>query len=119
MVQEFNQDATNASRSLQIYLILIGAAARRETMTYSMLSERIYGSASQRHTLGPKLGPLMNWCKANELPALTALVVNEESGKPSTGLTTVDGAFGAEQEQIFSYNWYGIFPPAIEELKSL
>ncbi len=119
MVKLFKNEPSNASRSLQIYLILIGAAACRATMTYSMLSEKIYGQPDQRHTLGQKLEPLMRWCKANEIPALTALVVTDATGVPSTGLTTVDKEFPAEQQKVFAFDWYSIFPPSLDELRNL
>ena len=112
----FKDGATNASRSLQIYLILIGAAKRRETMTYQMLADEIYEKPAQ-HVLGDKLEPLMQWCKANDLPALTALVVDKTTGEPREGLTTVIGGFPAEQQRVFAYRWNDLVPPTNEDLK--
>jgi hypothetical protein len=43
---KFSDEPTNASRALQIYLILIGAAHRRETMTYKALAALMYGTKS-------------------------------------------------------------------------
>jgi hypothetical protein len=60
----------------------------------------------------------MNWCDREELPALTSIVVEKETGIPSTGLTTVtENNFPAEQQRVFSFDWYSIFPPSLKELE--
>lgn len=61
----------------------------------------------------------MNWCKREGLPALTAIVVEKETGIPSTGLSTVsDDNFPAEQQRVFSFDWYSIFPPSRKILET-
>jgi hypothetical protein len=111
----FRNDPTLETRALQIYLILIGAAKRRETITYGTLAEMIgFGGAG---VMGQFLGPIMVWCENNELPALTCLVVRGDSGVPGEGLTTVSGGFPAEQQRVFEFDWYGIYPPTFKELK--
>jgi putative restriction endonuclease len=117
-LRHFEDEPTNASRSLQIYLVLIGTAKRRETMTYEMLAERMYGNPRAAFTLAGKLEPLMRWCKANDLPALTAIVVDKTTGLPNTGLITVEGEFPAEQQRVFAHPWFDIMPPSVEELRS-
>ena len=67
--------------------------------------------------LAQPLGRIMEWCAREELPALTVLVVEKETGLPSTGLTTVQpNAFPAEQQRVFAFDWYSIFPPSLQDL---
>ena len=40
-IHRFDDDPTNASRALQCYLVLIGCAARRETINYGGLAKRL------------------------------------------------------------------------------
>jgi hypothetical protein len=118
MLRYFKDDATNASRGLQVYLILIGVAARRETMTYEMLGQKMYHHPAAG-VLAGRLDPVMRWCKANDLPALTSIVVNKSTGVPGEGLTTVQGEFPAEHQRVFEYGWHEIMPPSVEELQAL
>jgi hypothetical protein len=76
---------TNASRALQCYLVLIGCAARRETATYIWLAEKL-GYSGGQHIMGDRFGPLMFWCKQNDLPALTGIVVRENTRIPGLGI---------------------------------
>jgi len=97
MLQRFDDASTVPKRALQIYLILIGAARRHELLTYEQLSTSM-GFERAAGVLADRLGPVMRWCQRNELPALTAIVVNKTSGLPGEGLHTVDGGkFAAER----------------------
>ena len=119
MARTFESDSSNASRALQIHLILIGAAKRRETLTYEMLAEAMGWGRHAAHVLANKLDPLMRWCKANGLPALTSIVVDKNKGIPNIGLTTVEGDdFPAEQQKCFEFDWFSIFPPTVVELST-
>src|SRR5687767_10772169 len=93
MVKEFADDATNASRSLQCYLVLIGCAHRRETITYRGLAkllgyEKPEGGrgSTGAGVVGHRLDDLMRWCRQEGVPPLTSIVVNEETGLPGSGL---------------------------------
>ena len=104
----FKDNPTLRDRALQIYLILIGDAKRRETITYGVLAGLLgYGTGghSGGGVMADRLGPIMRWCARNALPALTSLVVNQETGTPGEGLTTVsDDAFPAEQQRVFKFD---------------
>ena len=115
MPKQFQNDSTHATRALQVYMILVGCAANQQTIQYRQLGEKM------RFGYGPILaGPLeriMNWCTRERLPALTAIVVEKETGLPSSGLTAVqENAFPAEQQRVFAFDWYSIFPPTLDEL---
>lgn len=106
---------TEPAWALRAYLVLIGMAARRETATYAQLDEKIKrGGAMLQAAL---LGHLMRWCKKNDLPALTSLIVEHESGLPSSGLTTVEAEkVPAERQKVYRHDWYSHLPPTIQEL---
>ena len=115
-VRRFDDGSTVPKRALQIYLILIGAARRREILTYEQLST-LMGFERAAGVLADRLGPIMRWCERNGLPALTAIVVNKTSGLPGEGLQTVEGnKFAAEQQKVFQFDWFAIVPPELSEL---
>jgi hypothetical protein len=47
------------------------------------------------------------------------LVVNDETGVPGVGLTTVpDGDdWPAAQQRVIAFNWFSIMPPSLDELR--
>ena len=114
MVRFFEDNATNATRALQIWQILIGKAHNRQTVTYGMLADMLgYRSAG---IMSQMLGHIMYYCSKHGLPSLTALVVNQDTGVPGEGLTVAD--LNAEREAVFRYDWYSIVPPTHEELSA-
>jgi hypothetical protein len=116
MARYFPEDSTLATRALQAYLILIGRASNQQTIQYRQLCEIMHWGTGGPILAGP-LGRLMHWCAREGLPALTSIVVEKETGIPSTGLTTVEeNDFPAEQQRVFAFDWYSIFPPTPREL---
>jgi hypothetical protein len=61
------------------------------------------------------LDPIQNFCAANELPALTALVVKKGSGAPSHGFVAASDA-PASQAEVFAFDWIERGCPSPEEL---
>jgi alkylated DNA nucleotide flippase Atl1 len=116
MVEYYSQQEENkaAHRAQQIYLILIGLAHNRQTATYGQIADLLgYDGAG---TLAAILGRIMRWCEENGLPALTALVVNQETGLPGEGLSASDDC-SSERELIYrKIDWYDIMPPKVKEL---
>lgn len=114
--QLFSNDSRHPTRALQSYLVLIGLAWNRQTITYGQLSENQMEYGQGGILAGP-LGCIMGWCYENGLPPLTVLVVNGETGIPGEGLGTVeDDDHPAAQQRVFNFNWFQLFPPAIDEL---
>ena len=101
-------------RAYQLWIILIGLAKRRETITYKSLAELI--DIGVEIALGEPLKHLARWCKQNELPGLTVLVVKENQGVPGDWLELED--FDKERELVFNTNWYLMVPPTPEELQA-
>jgi hypothetical protein len=115
MIRYFKDNATIATRGLQIWQILIAKAAHRRVLSYKQLS-RILGFRSA-HVLPQFLDPIYQYCCQNHLPQLTAIVVNQHTGIPGAGMITSDPI--ADRDQVFCFDWFGIYPPSPEELESL
>lgn len=64
--------------------------------------------------LAHMLGRVMFYCQQEQLPPLTVVVVNQETGLPGSGLLGAE--LNADRERVFGYNWYGIVPPSPTEL---
>jgi hypothetical protein len=115
MAQEFEKNSTIGTRAYQAYLILIGLAANQQTIQYRQLCGKMHYGVGP--ILSSPLGRIMRWCDREGLPALTSIVVEKDTGLPSTGLSTVpNDNFPAEQQRVFSFDWYSILPPTLEEL---
>lgn len=113
MVISFKDRSTRPTRALQAWLILVSRARNRQTLTYGMLDELMgYGSAH----LGPILDYILKYCQANDLPPLTVLVVNKDTGLPGSGMGDYNFA---QQEQVFRFDWFAIVPPTPEELEAV
>jgi len=62
------------------------------------------------------LGPIMWYCDDRGLPPLTVLVVNQQTGQPSEGLTTSEN-FDEDRERVFKHDWFSIEPPGTHEFE--
>ena len=113
MVKRFDEDATRGARALQIWQILVGKSHNRQTMTYGELAKLLGFKGAG--TLAHMLGHIFIYCRQNDLPPLTALVVNHETGLPGEGLTGVD--LNHAREEVFAFDWYGSWPPTVEDLE--
>jgi putative restriction endonuclease len=108
----FDQNPTRPGRALQVWIILVACAHNRQTLTYSDLAARI-GYQDVR-SLGQVLDYVWHYCDQHWLPPLTGLVVNKNTGLPGEGM----GEYTlADQEKVFSYNWYNVIPPSLEEFQ--
>jgi hypothetical protein len=112
-MERFSDESTSAGRALQAWLILTGCAARRETLTYTQLCQRM-GSGGVR-TVGKILGRVMYYCQAASLPPLTILVVNKNTGRPGVGLALYNDR-DVLRERVYKHDWYGMVPPTPDEL---
>ena len=67
-------------------------------------------------TLANILGHIMMFCLNNSLPPLTVIVVNKDTGLPGQGLRDAD--LNADRESVYRHDWFAMFPPSPEELRS-
>lgn len=122
MIQEFT-DLVNsvrtgekaAIRALQAWQYLIGKAYNRQIIRYSDLA--ILMGYKDNRPLTPILGHIMFFCAQSKIPPLTILLVNKD-GTPGEGFTDADpDDFHRERERVFNFDWYGIFPPSVQEFR--
>ncbi len=104
---------TKHDRAAQFWSLLVLAARTQHVLSYDVM-ERLTGIP--RRAVGDFLGPIQEYCKRNDLPPLTSLVVNEKTGLPSEGFTEATDIFGA-QARVFVYDWLGRKPPSPEDFK--
>jgi hypothetical protein len=112
MVSQFADNSSPPKRALQAWLILIGRARNRQTLTYTQLHELMHYGAPVG--LGRQiLDYIKIYCSVNDLPPLTIIVVKKDAGVPGSGFGDFDLA---EQEAVFKFDWYSIMPPTPAEL---
>ena len=106
---------TRYQRSLQIWSLLVCAARERRTYTYGDIATILgMGGAGP---IGGFLGPIMYYCAENELPPLTVLVVNRDTGMPGEGLTTIDDV-NVDRERVFTHDWFAMEPPETDDFEA-
>jgi len=114
MLRTFDSVRTREARALQLWQILIGLAHNRQTITYKLLSELLdYKGAG---VFAQLLDPIMMYCKKNSLPPLTVLVVNEATGMPGAGLSTIQD-LNEDREKVFRHDWYNVYPPNEQDFR--
>ena len=99
-------------RAAQIWPILTLCASQRQTLSYDLLGRPIGVS---RPGLGQLLEPIQSFCILQRLPALTVLVVSENSGLPGEGFIAAPDV-PAEQAAVFKWPWLNGTPPTEEQL---
>ena len=103
---------TTHERAIQIYQILITCAHERRILTYEILGEMV---GLPPMSLGAHLTHLMNWCDTNQLPPITVLVVQKDSGKPGVGFTSFEDLH-RDRERAFAHDWFKMKPLTAQDL---
>ena len=104
-----------SERASQIWAVLAWAAAHRQNLTYGQLG-RLIGVPTAG--LGQLLEPIQSFCLLHNLPGLTVLVVQQETGLPGPGFTATTAAgLAGEQAKVFSYDWMKHGNPQPEKLE--
>jgi len=104
-----------SERSAQIWSVLAWAARSRQNITYSQLAQ-VTGAFTGG--LGAWLEPIQSYCILNELPPLTILVVQQESGMPGSGFTGASAdELARAQARVFAFNWLEHGNPGSEKLE--
>ena len=99
---------TKYQRALQIWALLVCAARERKTYTYGEVAGILGWKGAG--VMAQFLDPVMRYCEHHDLPPLTTLVVNQATGLPGEGLSTV-GDVNADREKVFGYEWFSVAPP--------
>ena len=111
------RNVTNYDRAVQVWVLLACAAHERTFYTYGGIARKL-GISGAQHIVYKYLGPIMYYCQKHDLPPLTILVVNQETGQPGDGLIAV-APENREKErvQVFKHDWLRTPPPTAEEFK--
>lgn len=106
---------TEPAWALRAYLVLIGCAFRSETITYGQLAAAV--NRGGPNLMAQPLDALTRWCTRFDQPHIASLVVETATAMPGLGFTAVPREMiAAEQEKVWSHDWFGHFPPTINEL---
>ena len=120
MVNRFNDEgAPPYARSLQVWQLLIGAAANRQTVTYGQLAKSMGYEYQFPLPVFAPLDVVADYClqyREQGLPMLPVLVVNQDTGLPGEGiLRHIDVEnLNSEREWVYAYDWYMVIPPSLE-----
>ena len=115
VVEDAETGEKSAVRALQAWQYLIGKAANRQIVQYDEL--RLLMGYSDNRPMGVILGCIMFYCQQNKLPPLTLIVVNQ-SGVPGEGFSAEElEDYHQRREDVFSFPWYKIVPPTVDEFK--
>ena len=113
----FNPHASHPARAVQAWQILVGHAMRGQTLSYEELSRLMYQKAAAG-VLAGILGHVAFYCKGNELPILTAIVVGKYRGTPGEQIPLAPDDVDVERQKVFKYDWYNVYPPTEDALRS-
>lgn len=111
----FNPTSNHPMRAVQAWQILVGAAMRRQTLTYKSLSELMYQKEAAG-VLDKILGHIAFYCQDHDLPTLTVIVVNQTTGAPGQDIPLSPEKANEEREKVFAEDWYDLHPPSAEAL---
>jgi len=103
---------TRSERAMQVWQILVGAAHNRQTLTYGQVAD--YLEFEGAGVLAQILGCIMDYCDSKGLPPLTCVVVNQTTGLPGSGLTTVEN-LPRDREAVYNHNWFGMYPVQVAD----
>ena len=102
---------TRAERAVQVWQVLVSAAFYRQTLTYTIVADRIGADASEVATA---LGTITRYCSLKQLPPLSVVVVRSDAGTPAEDLTwTTDVDFA--REAVYEMEWLKLKPPSAND----
>ena len=99
-------------RSQQLWSLLALAATHRQVLTYDIVAKL---TGLVRPGIGDFLRPIQQYCVENRLPALTSIVVGDDSGLPGEGFIAAQDV-PAAQMRVFRHDWLERPAPPTEQL---
>lgn len=116
-LHSFDDEANVPARAVQIWQILIGAAALRQTVTYGQLARTLhFGGAG---VFGQMLYAIHLYCEANGLPMLNSLVVNKDTGLPGDEYPGGSANVPRTQAQVWAFEWYLYYTPTDDDFRTV
>lgn len=116
-MRKFNRSSNAPNRAVQAWLILVGCAMNRQTLTYDRLAKMMYGRRAPG-VLNKILGHIAFYRKDEGLPVLTSIVVRKKGGAPGGGIPIDLAKIDSERERVYKTDWFNIYPPTAEELSA-
>jgi hypothetical protein len=114
-MKTFNPTSEHPGRAVQAWQILVGKAMNRQTVTYEGLSKLMYGKEAAG-VLARVLGHIAFYCIDNDIPPITALVIEKGLGKPGDRIPVDPARIDEERENVYQFDWYNVYPPSEAEL---
>jgi hypothetical protein len=112
---------TESQRAAQLWSLLVLAARNQQVLSYSLVHQ-LTGMATVG--VGGMLGPIIYYCRDHNLPWLTVLVVNEETGLPGDAfMESARRKYGdkldihAMQARVFAYDWSKVDAPSVGDFE--
>lgn len=103
---------TREERAQQLWSILVLAARNRQILTYEMIGQACGVPAP---SIGDFLRPIQQYCSERQLPPLTSLIVQKNTGIPGDGFIAAENVPIAHM-QTFSKNWLEEQAPSAQQL---
>jgi hypothetical protein len=97
-------------RLTQLWSLLVESAHAQRVLTYDIIGQLI-GVPEQ--AIGCFLRPIQDYCQFNDLPPLTALILNEEAGPPALNET---GDEFEKRSRVYFFDWFSQKSPTPEDL---
>jgi hypothetical protein len=97
-----------------IFLFLRKIAGQNRTVTYGETAVGISRTSSEGRLIAPALQILHEWCVQNGQPAITALVVKDETREVGDWLSSRITDLPAERQKVFSLNWSEKLPRLVD-----
>jgi len=64
------------------------------------------------------LGHIAFYCEDNKIPPLTSIVVGKWRGAPGSEIPVDPESIDGERAKVYDYDWYDVYPPSEDELKT-
>lgn len=99
-------------RAQQLWSILVLAARNRQVLTYEIVAQ---ACGVPPPSIGDFLRPIQQYCSETNLPPLTSIIVNKNTGLPGDGFIAAENVPLAQIE-TFSADWLSLPAPSAEQL---
>jgi hypothetical protein len=121
MTPEYFRDHKSIfARAAQAYQILVGDAMDGRIVTYEKTGDRM----KSMPMLGETLDRIAAWTKERDLPDLSAIVVNKDSGQPGNFGEPGVHPYAITLEQwpgvladVRKTDWFAVVPPTAKEIE--
>jgi hypothetical protein len=104
---------TEFQRSVQLWSVLAYAAKMQQVLSYETLA-KLTGMAPIGQAR--PLGNIWFYCKQNDLPSLTSIVVNQRTGNPPDDIGGED--LSTTQRRVFIFDWLSHHIPSVQDFEN-